>query len=182
MIRTFDGHAPTIADSAYVDETAVVIGEVTIGPNASVWPGAVLRGDHGEIVLEEGTNVQDNATIHEGARIGPRATVGHNAIVHNATVEERALVGMGAIVLDRSTIGERSIVGANSVVTEGTAVPESVLVLGAPARVKKELETDAWGAAADTYVELATRHAETGEVLERGTVGSPPDDAMGEEE
>ncbi|MFP9192840.1 gamma carbonic anhydrase family protein [Natronosalvus vescus] len=172
MIRTFDGYAPTIADSAYVDESAVVIGNVTIEAEASVWPGAVLRGDHGEIVLEEGANVQDNATVHEGATIGPYATVGHNAIVHSASVGERALVGMGAIVLDRSTIGAESLVGANSVVTEDTTIPDSVLAIGAPAEVVKTVEDSPWTAAADHYVDLAKRYTETSEVLERGTHGA----------
>lgn len=170
MIRSFDGREPTIADSAYVDERAVVIGNVTIEADASVWPGAVLRGDHGEIVLEEGANVQDNATVHEGSTIGPYATVGHNAIVHAATVGERAMVGMGAIVLDRATVGAESLVAANSVVTEDATVPESVLVVGAPAEVRKEVEDSPWATAADHYVELAGRYAETSEVLERGTL------------
>ena len=171
MIRSFDGHEPELADSAYVDEHAVVIGDVTIGPDASVWPGAVLRGDRGSIVLAEGANVQDNATIHEGADIGPYSTVGHNAIVHNATVGRRCMVGMGAIVLDGSEIGNASLVGANSLVTENTTIPESCLAVGTPAEVVKELEESYWHAAADRYVELSSRHAETSEVLERGTVG-----------
>ena len=174
MIRSFDGHEPDIADSAYVDESAVVIGEVTIEANASVWPGAVIRGDHGKITLREGVNVQDNATLHEGGEIGPYATVGHNAIVHNATVGERCMVGMGAIVLDDSVIGDGSLVGANSVVTEGTEIPESSLAVGTPAEVVKEVEESYWHSAGDRYVELSKVHAETSEVLEAGTVC--PDD------
>ena len=170
MIRSFDGHEPEIDDSAYVDESAVVIGEVTIEADASVWPGAVLRGDHGEIVLREGANVQDNATLHEGGEVGPYATIGHNAIVHSATVGERCMIGMGAIVLDNSVIGDGSLVGANSVVTEGTEVPESSLALGTPAEVIKEVEDSYWHEAGDRYVELSKIHAETSEVLEAGTV------------
>ena len=165
MIRTFDGAEPEIADSAYVDDAAVVIGNVRIEADASVWPGTVLRGDNGEIVVREGANVQDNATLHEGTEIGPFATVGHNAIVHNATVGERAMVGMGAVVLDRSTIGPKSLVGANSTVTEGTEVPRSVLVAGTPAEVVKEVEDSPWAAAGDHYVELATRYAESSEEI-----------------
>lgn len=167
MIRSFDGHVPEIAESAYVDESATVIGDVTIGEDASVWPGAVLRGDRGPIVLEEGANVQDNATIHEGAEIGPYTTVGHNAIVHAATVGERCMVGMGAIVLDESTIGDESLVGANSVVTEGTEIPDSSLAVGTPAEVIKEVEDSYWHDAADRYVELSSIHEGTGEVLDR---------------
>lgn len=166
MRRTFDGKRPEIADSAVIDPAATVIGDVKIEADASVWPGAVLRGDSGQIVLREGANVQDNATLHEGAEIGPYATVGHNAIVHNATVDARAMVGMGAVVLDRSEIGPESLVGANSLVTEGTTVPASVLVAGTPAEVVKEVENSPWTEAGDHYVELAKRHAETGRILD----------------
>lgn len=170
MIRSFDGVVPEIADSAYVDENAVVIGDVTIESEASVWPGAVLRGDHGNITLGEGANVQDNATLHEGVEIGPYTTVGHNAIVHAATTRTRSLVGMGAIVLDDVTVGEESVVGANSLVTEGTEVPERTLIAGTPAEVVKELDDARWAAAADRYVENAREHAESSEVVERETV------------
>lgn len=165
MIRSFKGEEPEIADSAYVDPAATVIGNVTIGPKASVWPGVVLRGDHGEIVLEEGANIQDNSTLHEGVRIGPYATVGHNAIVHASTVEERAMVGMGAIVLDRSTIGAESLVGANSLVSEDTDIPESVLAAGTPAEVIKEVEDSVWTYAGDRYVQLSREHAAESEVI-----------------
>jgi len=165
MIRSYKDHEPQIADSAYVDPAATVIGDVTIEAEASVWPGVVLRGDHGSIVLREGANVQDNSTVHEGAEIGPYATVGHNAIVHSATVGERAMVGMGAIVLDRSTVGDGSLVGANSLVTEGTEIPESVLYAGTPAELVKEVEDSPWQYAGDQYVQLSTEHAETSEIL-----------------
>ncbi len=171
MIRSFDGAVPEIAESAYVDGSAVVIGDVVIEAEASVWPGAVLRGDHGRIALREGANVQDNATVHEGAEIGPRTTVGHNAIVHAARTDERSLVGMGAIVLDDAIVGEESIVAANSVVTEASAVPARTLVAGAPAEVVKELDGDGRTAhAAAHYVENARAHAGRSEVLHRGTV------------
>jgi carbonic anhydrase/acetyltransferase-like protein (isoleucine patch superfamily) len=170
MIRSFEGTVPEIADSAYVDESAVVIGDVVVESEASVWPGAVLRGDHGTITLREDANVQDNATVHEGTEIGPYTTVGHNAIVHAARTEERSLIGMGAIVLDGATIGEEAIVAANSVVTVGTAVPARSLVAGAPAEVVKEIEDTRFTAAADRYIKNARAHAERSEVIERGTV------------
>lgn len=166
VLRSFDGVEPDVHESAYVDPTAVVIGEVTIHEDASVWPNAVLRGDHGEIVLEEGSNVQDGAVIHEGGRIGPYATVGHNAIVHAAEVGERALVGMGATVLDDSVVGERAMVGANSLVTEGTDVPPNTLAVGTPAEVKKEVQESPWAYAGDTYVQLAKEHRETSEQID----------------
>ena len=175
MLRSFDGDEPTVADSAYVDPAATVIGDVTLEAEASVWPGVVLRGDLGAIVLREGANVQDNATLHEGTEIGERATVGHNAIVHAATVGERAMVGMGAIVLDGATIGARSLVGANSLVTEGTDVPPDVLVTGTPATVTKEVEDSPWQYAGDRYVELAREHAETSEPLAEDQRPDDPD-------
>ncbi|MXV60517.1 gamma carbonic anhydrase family protein [Natronorubrum sp. JWXQ-INN-674] len=173
MIRSFDGETPTIADSAYVDERAVVIGQVTIEDDASVWPGVVIRGDNEPIILREGANVQDNATVHEGADIGPYATVGHNAIVHGSTVERQSMVGMGAIVLDEAVIGSESLVGANSVVTEGTVIPDSVLAVGSPAEVVKTVEDSDWTAAGDRYVELSKKHAESSTVIEEGQIGDP---------
>ncbi|MCH7661206.1 MAG: gamma carbonic anhydrase family protein [Euryarchaeota archaeon] len=170
MIRSFDGTAPEIAESAYVDESAVVIGDVVLENEASVWPGAVLRGDHGTITLSEGANVQDNATLHEGTEIGSHTTVGHNAIVHAAETEERSMVGMGAIVLDGATVGEEAIVAANSTVTGGTTVPARTLVAGAPAEPVKELTDTDFTAAAERYIENARAYGANSEVIERGTV------------
>lgn len=166
MIRSFDGHEPEIHGDAYVDPSAVVIGEVTIGADASVWPNVTLRGDHGRITVEEGANIQDNAVIHEGGEIGPYATVGHTAIVHAADVRTRGLVGMGATVLDGSVVGERAIVGANSLVTEDTDIEPDSLYAGVPAEFIKELEDSPWAAAGDRYVELSEKHLETAERLD----------------
>lgn len=166
MRQALDGTAPTVHESAYVHPAATVIGDVTLEADASVWPGVVLRGDEGPIVIREGTNVQDNAVCHEGVAIGPYATVGHAAIVHDCTVGERALVGMNAVVLDGSTVGDGAIVAAGSVVTEDTTVPPDSMVAGTPATVVKEDVGDSdWGAAADHYVERAKRYRETAEVL-----------------
>jgi len=160
MIRSFEGHEPEIHEDAYVDPSAVVIGAVTIEADASVWPNATLRGDHGRIRLAEGANVQDNAVVHEGVEIGPYATVGHTAIVHAAEVRERALVGMGATVLDRSVVGERAMVGANSLLTEDTEVEANALYAGVPAEFITEVEDSRWASAGDRYVELLRRHLE----------------------
>ena len=165
MIRSYKGTEPEIADSAYVDEAAVVIGDVTIGEDASVWPGVVLRGDEGHIEVGEGSNLQDNVVCHEPTEIGPYVTVGHTAIVHAATVEERAVVGMSATVLDGSVIGDHSIVAAGSVVTENTEIPPYSLAVGTPAAVKTSIEESGWFEAADHYVELAREHAATSDVL-----------------
>ena len=165
-LRSFDGVEPDVHESAYVDEAAVVVGDVTVEADASVWPNVTLRGDSGPVVVREGANVQDNAVCHEGTEVGPYATVGHTAIVHGATVGERAMVGMGAVVLDDATVGERALVAAGSVVTEGTEVPPNTLVAGTPAEVRKEVEESPWAYAGDHYVELARQHRATSERLD----------------
>lgn len=166
MIRSYKGTEPEIAESAYVDEAAVVIGDVTIGEDASVWPGVVLRGDEGHIEIGEGTNLQDNVVCHEPTEIGPYVTVGHTAIVHAATVEERAVVGMSSTVLDGSVIGDHSIVAAGSVVTENTEIPPYSLAVGTPATVKTSIEESGWFEAADHYIELAREHAANSEIVD----------------
>ncbi|ARS89012.1 gamma carbonic anhydrase family protein [Natrarchaeobaculum aegyptiacum] len=166
MLRSFDGTEPQVADSAYVDPAAVVIGDVIVEADASVWPNTTLRGDHGTIVVGEGANVQDNAVMHEDAELEPYATIGHSAIVHDAVVGERALVGMNAVVLDGAVIGEGAVVAAGSVVTEGTEVPPNTLVAGAPAEPKAEVDDPRLRSTADRYVELSSRYAETSERLE----------------
>ncbi|EMA51486.1 gamma carbonic anhydrase family protein [Halococcus thailandensis] len=166
VIRSFEGTEPTIHESARVDESAVVIGDVTIEAEASVWPNVTLRGDSGKIVLRKGANVQDNAVCHEGCEIGPGATVGHTAIVHAATVGERAMVGMRATVLGDAHIGEESLVAAGSVVTEGMDVPPNTLVAGTPAEIRKEVEDSPWIHAGEHYVELAKRHEQSSERID----------------
>lgn len=166
MIRTFEGETPEIAESAYVDETAVVIGDVMIEAEASVWPNVTLRGDSGRIRVGAGANVQDNAVMHENAELEPHTTVGHCGIVHAATVEERALVGMNAVVLDGATVGEGAVVSAGAVVTEGTEVPPETLVTGVPAEPKTDLDGTDPGVAADHYVDLASRHEEGSERID----------------
>lgn len=166
MIRAVDGLEPQIADSAYVDEAAVVIGDVVIEADASVWPNTTLRGDYGQIVVGERSNVQDNAVLHEDAVLDSDVTVGHSAIVHACTVESDALVGMNAVVLDDATIGEGAVVGAGSVVTEGTEVPPETLVVGTPAEVKTELDGPVTESTIAHYAKLGDTYAETGERLD----------------
>lgn len=143
MIKEFAGKAPVIDESAFIAETAAIIGDVTIGKGSSVWYSAVLRGDMCAITIGENSNIQDNATIHVGMKdktvIGNGVTVGHNALVHGATVEDNALIGMGSVVLDGAVIGANSIVAAGAVVTAKTVVPPNSLVAGVPATVVKEL-------------------------------------------
>lgn len=140
MIQSFDGHTPAIAPSAWVHPTAVVIGEVSLDEEASVWPTAVLRGDVGAIRVGPRSNVQDGSVLHDTTdisltEVGAEVTIGHRVILHGCRVEDRCLIGMGAIVLDNAVIGSGSVVGAGALVLAGTVIPPGSLVLGSPARV-----------------------------------------------
>lgn len=161
MLRTFDGTKPQVAKTAYVDERAVVIGDVVIEEEASIWPNATLRGDSGRIIIGERANVQDNAVLHEDSVLESDTTVGHSAIVHAATVAEGALVGMNAVVLDGAHIGENAVIGAGAVVTEDTEVPPATLVIGIPAEPKTKIDESLAGETAKHYRKLATKYEET---------------------
>jgi carbonic anhydrase/acetyltransferase-like protein (isoleucine patch superfamily) len=166
MIRSFEGTSPTIAPTAHVDEAAVVIGDVVLEAEANVWPNVVLRGDTGQVVVGERSNVQDGAILHEDAVLEADTTVGHSAIVHDARVADGALVGMNATVLDNAHVGENAVVGAGAVVTEGTEVPPDTLVTGVPAEPKGEVDGRPGTAQADHYVDLSARHAQGSEHLD----------------
>ena len=135
--------APRIAADAYIADDATLVANVEIGPEASVWHHAVLRGDVARIVLGARSNVQDGAVIHTAddlpTIIGQLVTVGHKAIVHACTVEDEVLVGMGSIILDGARVGTRSIIGANATVKQGMKVPPGSLVLGTPAKIVRTL-------------------------------------------
>ncbi len=138
---------PVVHPTAFVDESAQVIGDVQIGAESSVWMNAVIRGDVNSIRIGERTNVQDGTVIHvmhhtHPTAVGDDVTIGHGAIVHGCTVGNRVLLGMGAILLNGSTIGEDTIVAAGSLVTEDMAVPPRSLVMGSPARVRRALTDD----------------------------------------
>ncbi len=141
MIITYKGKTPSVDPTAFIAPNATLIGDVTVGPDASVWFGAVLRGDNEPIVVGRGSNVQDNATLHcdpgHPLTIGEDVTIGHNAVVHGCTVGNGVLVGMGAVVLDEAVLGDWSIVGAGAVVTARTQAPAYSLMLGTPAKVAK---------------------------------------------
>ncbi len=161
-----DGVAPDIGADVYVAPGAQVIGRVVLGNRASIWFGAVLRGDNDPIRIGEESNVQDGVMIHADpgvpTTIGDGVTIGHHAIVHGATVGDRSLIGMGATLLNRAVIGADCIVGANALVTEGKVFPDGSLIVGAPARLVRPL-TDAEIAglrlSAATYVANARRYA-----------------------
>jgi len=134
---------PALGKNVFIASTATVIGDVTLGAHASVWFGAVLRGDINRIVIGHHSNVQDNAVLHLAddlaCILGNWVTVGHGAIVHACTVGDECLVGMGAVILDGAVIGKQSIIGAKALVTQGTKIPPGSLVLGAPAKVVRKL-------------------------------------------
>lgn len=143
-LEKYLGKKPVIDETAYVSKHAVLIGDITIGKNASVWPGCVLRADINSIELGENSNLQDGVMVHlandAGVKIGKNVTVGHGAILHACKVKDGCLIGMGAIVLDKAVIGEGSIVGAGALVTKNTIVPPHSMVLGTPAKVVKTLD------------------------------------------
>jgi len=144
MLRTFRGILPTVDPSAYLDQSAQVIGDVHIGPESSVWMNVVIRGDVNAIRIGARTNVQDGAVVHVQAgahptTIGDEVTIGHGAIVHGCTVEDRCLIGMGAILLNGVSVGTESIVAAGSLLPENFQVPPRSLVMGSPATVRRSL-------------------------------------------
>lgn len=143
MIIEYEGKHPRIGQDVFIAPTAVVIGDVEIGDGASVWYGAVLRGDEGRIVIGRGSNVQDNAVIHTTPEIPTilkeDVTIGHGALLEGCTIENGAVIGMGAIVLHAAVIGQQAMVAAGGVVTPGTIIPPRTLAAGSPVVVKKEL-------------------------------------------
>jgi len=172
-LRTFEQIDPHVADDACVDEAAVIIGDVAIGAQSSVWPGCVLRGDVQVIRVGERTNIQDGTIVHvahdgppnpEGGLatiIGDDVTIGHRAIVHACTIEDRVLVGMGAIVMDGATVRSDVIIGAGALVPPGKELESGGLYVGSPVRRARELTNDERRSlkySAEHYVEVASRH------------------------
>jgi carbonic anhydrase/acetyltransferase-like protein (isoleucine patch superfamily) len=145
MIRSYQGRLPQVPASCYVDPSAQLIGDVTLGERSSVWMNAVLRGDVYAIRVGANSNVQDCAVLH-GQRnvypviVGDWVTIGHNATVHGCVVEDNVLIGIGASVLNGSRIGEGSIIAAGALVPEGTQVPPRTLWAGVPAKLRRELD------------------------------------------
>jgi carbonic anhydrase/acetyltransferase-like protein (isoleucine patch superfamily) len=166
MIRNYRGHTPQIAASAYIDPAAVVIGDVTIGEQSSVWPCVVIRGDINRIRIGARTNIQDGSLLHvvrdiNPVEIGDAVTVGHGAIVHGCIIESRVLIGMGAIILSGARIGAGSIVAAGSLVTEDAVVPPGSLFMSHPRKFRRALtpeEKASIDVYAAHYVEYAQSH------------------------
>jgi len=166
MIRSFLGETPQYNDTNYVADSAVLIGDVTLGQQASIWHQCVLRGDVNWIRIGPETNVQDQTVVHvthgtAPTDIGARVTIGHGAIIHGCTIEDEVLVGMGTTVLDHAHIGRHCIIGAQALVTKNTEIPPRSLVLGQPAEVVRELtdsEVDSIQEGADNYLRYSAVH------------------------
>ncbi len=165
MIIEHKGKKPKIANSAFIAETAVIIGDVTIEEDANIWFGAVLRGDIAPIVIKKGANIQDNTVIHVDTNIpcivGKYVTVGHAAILHSTVIDDESLIGMGATLLTGSRVGKNSIIGANALVTENKNIPEGSLAVGIPAKVVRLLtnkEKEFIKKNALHYIELAKEY------------------------
>jgi phenylacetic acid degradation protein len=150
MIYSFNGFTPVINESSFVHPQAAVTGNVIIGKNCYIGPGAALRGDWGQIIIEDGCNVQENCTIHMFPGIAvilkELAHIGHGAIIHGATIGRNCLVGMNAVVLDNVELGDESIVGALSLIKEGEKIPPRSLIAGNPALIIKQVSDEmiAW--------------------------------------
>lgn len=143
-IQSFLGETPQYDDSNFLADTAVLIGDVTLGTEASVWHHCTIRGDVNWIRIGPETNVQDNTVVHvthgtAPTDVGARVTIGHGAIIHGCTIDDEVLVGMGATVMDHAEVGSHSLIGAQALVTKGMTIPPRSLVLGQPAEVVREL-------------------------------------------
>lgn len=147
MIRAYRGILPKIAASAYVDLSAQVIGHVTLGERASVWCNATLRGDVNSITIGEDSNIQDNSVVHgeldtHKVVVGNRVTVGHSVVLHGCTIEDDVLIGIGSIILNGARIGSGSVVAAGTLVPEGMDVPPNSLVMGVPAKFRRQVSAE----------------------------------------
>ena len=172
MIRHFQGIIPRIDPSAFIAETAVIIGDVQVGPRSSIWYNCVVRGDVNFIRIGSRTNIQDLSVLHVTHRknpedtgapltIGDGVTVAHGVTLHGCTVENGAFIGMQAVIMDKAVIGEGALVGARSLVTENTVIPPHTLWMGSPARYVRELTPDEIARlkkSAENYVNYARQY------------------------
>ncbi|WP_269531047.1 gamma carbonic anhydrase family protein [Chitinimonas sp. BJYL2] len=174
-LRAFKGVSPTVPASAYVDDSAVVVGDVVLGDNVSIWPGAVIRGDVNHVRIGTDSNIQDLACLHvthkrpedpEGAPliIGERVTIGHQVTLHGCTIGDECLIGIGTIVLDRAVIEPRVMVGAGSLVPPGKVLKSGYLYVGRPAKEVRALtegELEHFAYSARHYIKLMRAHQES---------------------
>lgn len=166
MIRAFNGVEPKIHETAFVTDDAIIVGDVEIGEDASVWYGSVLRADVNYIRIGARTNIQDQTIIHVSSKglstiVEEEVTVGHRVTLHACHVERGCLIGIGAILMDGVLVGANSLVGAGSLLTPGTQIPSRSLVIGSPARVKRQLTDDEVALLEQSwrnYLELASKY------------------------
>ncbi len=172
MIRAFQGITPAIAASTYVDEMAVVIGNVSIGEDSSIWPMTVIRGDVNTIIIGDRTSIQDGSVLHvnhdahynpggDPLRIGSNVTVGHKVMLHGCTIQDRCLIGMSSTILDKVVVESNTIIGAGSLVSPGKILKSGYLYVGSPARQVRKLTDDELAYldyAADYYAKLKSKH------------------------
>ena len=163
-LYTLDGIAPQLAASAWVADSAQVIGQVTLGEEASIWFGTVVRGDTDSITIGAGSNIQDACVLHADAGqplvVGERVTVGHHVTLHGCTIGDESLVGIGAVVLNGARIGKNCLVGAGSLVTEGKEFPDGSMIMGSPAKLVRQLtpeQIDSIRQSAQHYINNAER-------------------------
>jgi carbonic anhydrase/acetyltransferase-like protein (isoleucine patch superfamily) len=165
-VRSFAGKTPRVGEDSFVAETAVLVGDVEVGRRSSVWYGVVMRGDVYYIRIGNEVSVQDNAVVHvtsgrHPTLVGNRVTIGHSVVLHGCTVEDECIIGMGAVILDRARVARHCIVGAGALVTPDSDFPEGHLIIGSPARPKRELTSEemVWiQSSADHYAALAARY------------------------
>jgi carbonic anhydrase/acetyltransferase-like protein (isoleucine patch superfamily) len=170
ILRPFGGKTPIAHPSAFIAEGAVVLGDVEVGEGSSIWFGCVVRGDVNFIRIGARTNVQDLSVLHVTSKthptiVGDEVTVGHRVVLHGCTIKDRCLVGIGAVVMDGAVVGPEAVIGAGSLVPPGMVVPPRTLVMGSPAKVKRDLtveEVEALRRSADNYVEYAARYVAEG--------------------
>lgn len=171
MIRSFNGKTPKIAASAFISEAAYVVGDVEIGENSSVWPGAVIRGDTGRIIIGNNVAIEDNCALHAGippfevTTVGDNVNIGHGAVMHGMNVGRNVLIGMNATILHKSTIGDFCLIGAGALVSEGMVIPDNSFVIGIPAKIKGKVTEDQMFWLRDVpaeYAELARQYKEEG--------------------
>lgn len=160
-----DKQVQLLGEGHFIAPNAAVIGDVTLHENSSVWFSAVVRGDADHIEIGAGSNIQDGAVIHVDAgfptSVGRNVTVGHNAMLHGCTIGDGSLVGINAVVLNGANVGKNCLIGANALVTEGMEIPDGSLVLGAPAKIRKQFsgeEQAALGINAEHYVENSAHY------------------------
>ena len=170
MIRTFDGKTPRIHPSVFVSEASYIVGDVEIGEDSSVWPGAVIRGDFGSIRIGKGSVIQDTCVLHadDYLNVGDRVLVTHGAVIHGHRVGNNVLLGINAVILEGAEVGDYCLIGAGAVVLAGAKIPDRSLVVGVPGQVKplspenlKRLE-----APTDGYILNARAHKQAGWGLE----------------